>query len=238
MRMATGTGDLTGGGSVAESLPMKKLLLCFIAVYERQILCRAFTYMFHNQLEDEDAFNSSVKRSLVYSTLSPLGIAAELRPYLQHAQALGYLLPDDCNDNPFALRALSLYPRVHEAWTRLTVNEQGDLAPAGEAGARSWVLEYVFQMLTDSNAVAEEALLAGDVDDDVEEEENSQEEENSRDADDSMSEEDDEPLEEVECTCDFCEEMRSYDTLDLNSLNPTESLDRIIVQGMRKALRL
>jgi hypothetical protein len=92
--------------------------------------------------------------------------------------------------------------------------------------------------LTDPNAVTEEALLAGDVDADSVE--NSQEgEDNSQEAsDDEDEKDDDEPLEEVECTCDFCEEMRSYDGLDLNSLNPTESLDKIILNGMRKALRI
>lgn len=211
--MSTGLGEAV----VPQDVAMQKLLLCFIVVYERQILSRAFTYMFHNDSAPEE-FDNCMHLSMKFSTLSPNGIAAELRPYLQKAHAQGYLEPEDC-DNAFSKCAIDLFPKIHAEWDS-----------KGEVVAKKWAMSHVFQLLTDPNAVAEEALLAGDVDEweSGELEEPSLEEQS----------EEQESEEDYECTCDLCEEMRTYATVDLDALETSDPLDRIIIEGMKKALKV
>src|SRR3990170_6170010 len=226
MNMATGMAEPTLASDINGALALQKLLLCFIAVYERQVLCRAFTFMFHNYLEGQEDFDTCVNQSLKYNTLSPHGIACTLRPYLHLAYQKGYLTPEDCEESAFAARVIQLFPSVHAKWEE-----------AGEKGAREWIMEYVFEMLTDPQVVAEEALLAGD----VSEERGSSGSDASSDGGEgqdvvSMEEEEQEET-PFQCMCDFCEEMRSYDIINLDAIQSKDPLDAIIINGMKKALR-
>lgn len=224
MKMQTGMAETVD--TTINQVALQKLLLCFVAVYERQVLSKTFTYMHHNGCEDEDAFNDTLKRSLKFSTLSPIGIAAVLRPYLSHAYAEGVLLESDCDNNAFALKALSLFPQVHTQWER-----------GGQAGARQWVMQYVFEMLSSTQAVMDEAIMAGDVDPPAADGEGANGADEEMEVDDDEEEWDSEEVEE--CICDLCEEMRAYDEVDLDSIQPEPgSLDAIIINGMKRALLL
>ena len=222
---------------------MGQILLCFLAVYERQVLCRAFTYMYHNYLESEEDFDKCTILSLKYSTLSPHGIAVVLRPYLQLAMGQGFLTPEDCEDNVFAYRVHSLFPSVYKEWKT-----------KGEEAAQAMVMKYVFEILTDPIVATQEALLAGDVDQDEDDQDVDQDEddqdvdqdEDDQDADqdkddqggDDQGDDQDEDQDDFECLCDFCEEFRSFDTVNLNDINPSDPIDAVIINGMKKALKL
>jgi hypothetical protein len=212
------------GAAHQNTVALQKLLLCFLATYLRQMLSKCLLFMYHNGSEDETTFMNALQLSLKYSTLSPNGIAFILRPYLHLAYEQGYLQEEDCEGNEFAARTLALFTQIHNVWEC-----------QGEAQARTWMLTYVYEILSDAQVATEEALLAGDI---------SQEElnEEASDNDEEMVEDDemveDEGMEDSieECTCDFCEEMRTLDTLDIDQVDSTDPIDQIIIHGMKGAL--
>lgn len=217
--MKTGLADTYAAPPTA---PLMKLLLGFLVVFQRQVYARGLTFLYHNGQQGQANFDKAVLDSLKFSTLSPNGVACALRPYLHLAFDQGYLSEEDCGDNEFALRALSFFPQVHAAW------EKG-----GEKGALTWVHETALQILTDSDVLRDEALLAGDVDDD-------DEDENMEDGieDDNMSddESDESEIEEIECTCDFCEEFRGYRSVDMAQIKGDGPVDEIIIGSVKRAL--
>lgn len=237
--MQTGMAEVPD--ATINAVALQKLLICFMAVYQRQILSRAFVYMFHNNEEDneEGQFGKAVRRGLKYSTLSPNGIAARLRPYILHAYSEGLLTEEECDNDPFALKALSLFPEVHQAWEY-----------AGETGAKKWCMEYVFELLSSSDAVAEEALLGGDMsigedhDDEYDGSDNGDADDGNNNHDGNNTHDDDiatgdEDSDEVgQCSCTICEEMRGFDDIDVDAIPAGEGLDAIIINGMKHALKL
>jgi len=214
------TGLLEGGVGTA----VRELTTCFLAVFNRQCLSKAFLYMYHQDEEEVEAFNQAVIRGLKYGTLSPRGIGAELKPYMELAMEKGFLAPEDYEGNAFATRAVQeLYPLVHAAWQR-----------GGEEAAKKWAFQYAMEMLTNPEAVADEALLAGDMSDAEPEQDDELEEPD--DAGDDEPEESEEQA--TECDCEFCQEMRAFDHVDLNNLHSDDPLAALMISGLRNALAL
>lgn len=217
--MKTGFGVYHDNTPIA---PMMKLVLGFIAVFERQVICRAITFMYHNNIQGQEGFDACTKESLKFSTLSPKGIACALRPYLMLAYDQGMLREEDCDDNVFAKRALSLFPQIHAAWENGT-----------EVSAQKWVEEYVMQILTEPSVCCEEALLAGDVDAPSEDDDSDGEEDYG---DSAEPDEDEAEEEEVECACDFCEEFRGYADVDMDQVVGHSPIDDILIGSVKQAL--
>lgn len=231
---------------------VQQLTVSFLALFNRQCLSKAFLYMYHNGTNgvhadhDEDAFENSDEaaavatevqafdtaliRALKYGGLSPNGVGAKLKPYLQLAHAKGYLQPEDYEDSEFATRAVQeIYPQVLAAWKA-----------GGELAAKKWILQYSMQMLVNPELVATEAQWAGDIaedeadamigasqEDDAESDAESDEGEDGPDADGPIG---------GECDCDFCEEMRLYDHVDLAKIETSDPLDMLMIESLRNAL--
>ena len=156
----------------------------------------------------------------------------------------GYLAPKDYKKNKFAKRAVELYSNVHHEWQM-----------GGEKQAQKFANDYAMLMFTDSAVVAEEALIAGDIDADeaekitndqdddsyVNEEEgsNSSTGNNSQESEGNDGQEDEVNDEEEKvggCGCEFCSEMRGYDDLDLDSIVTDDPLDNLMISGLKAAL--
>lgn len=230
MKMRTGLIDMDG------TVPMivKELTICFLALFNRQCISKAFIYLYHNgptEVEEEEkedkeedeaeAFNEALIRALKYGVLSPSGIGAELKPYLQLAHAKdGLLVPEDYEENKFATRAVQeIFPQLHAVWQQ-----------SGEIGARAWVLQYAMEMFVSAEVVATEALFAGDVDED-EADHMIGESEEAESQEDQVSEDD-----AGQCECDFCEGMRAYDNIDLNTIQSSDPLDMLLIGSLGRAL--
>jgi len=251
MKLRTGLLDMDT--TVPEIV--KQLTVCFLALFNRQCISKAFIYMYHNgpEYDDEDdveaeaeaaAFNDALIRALKYNTLSPNGIGAKLKPSLALAHSKGYLEPEDYEDNKYATRAvLVIFPILCNAWQR-----------GGELAARAWVLEYSMEMFADAQTVANEALWAEDIDEDEMEgmigdlSDESSSIVDYLDHDGEIAENEtgeirtgdemeiDNQEEQVECDCDLCEEMRSYDNLNLENIQSSDPLDNLMINGLKKAL--
>lgn len=227
------------------SLAVKELLYCFIAIFNRQCISKAFLYMFHNGLESAEDFNAAIIKGLKYGSLSQNGVGAKLKPHLQLAFSQGFLTKKDCRDSPYAERALELYIQVHSAWQN-----------GGEDQVKLFVEEYAMSMLEDPAAIAQEALLAGDVDEEEAEVIANDTIDEALDAQGEGSEEEEEDDEEPlgkrpeccgertnigfvdECECDVCTEMRAFDELDMDSLHSDDPLENLMISGLRNALSM
>jgi len=249
------------GGSVA----VKELTACLLAVFNRQCISKAFVYMFHNEplfdddrdeedgddMDEEDdetaidaqeSFNVALVRGMKYGVLSPNGIGAKLKPYMEKVLQQGYLTPADYESSVFATHAVcNLYPLVHAAWQA-----------GGESGVKQWSLAYSMEILTDPNVVVEEALLAADLNDDGTSEGSEGEPDSSienldktntdkmessvstaADAVESMEESSDT---DAECRCEFCVEMRSMDNIDLGQIESDDPLSRLMIASLQGAI--
>lgn len=242
---------------------VKQLTVCFLALFNRQCLSKAFLYMYHNgpQLDESEddiggesqenvdtvaaqtakSFDVAMVRALKYGALSPNGVGAKLKPYLQLAHTKGYLQPEDYEDSEFATRAVQeIYPNVLAAWKS-----------GGELAAKKWILQYSMQMLVNPELVATEAQWAGDIDEDeveamigVSHDDDSHEameesieedlaEEDQADVDVDVEEDDNG---DVDCDCEICVEMRLYDDVDLGKIQTNDPLDMLMIESLRNAL--
>ena len=147
IHMKTGVAD-----DVYDSVAMVELRVCMTAVYARQCYSKAFIFMFHNEYETGEEFNLAVKRALKYACLSKNGVGYILKPFFEIAMTKGYLKPTDVADSPLAKSALDLFPAVHAVFTQ-----------GGVDAAKTWMVKYIEQILDDPKVVAQEALNAGDI---------------------------------------------------------------------------
>lgn len=219
MKMRTGVLDMEPTMTIA----VKELLTAFIAVFNRQCLSKGFLYLFHNNLDSAPDFNESVIRGLKYGALSSNGIGAEIKPFLKLAMEQGFLSPDDCEGNPFALKALDIYSQVHAEFQR-----------GGQETASNWAFEYAMLMLTDPNVVADEALLANDIDEEMAREIYAEGEEGAPGTGDESENSENSDIDE--CDCEFCNEMRSFDNVDLTTISPEDPMDAWVINSLGAAL--
>lgn len=237
MRMQTGI--MEGLAGQQHPVAVRELMMCFLTVFNRQCLSKAFVFMFHQEPDLEapedpeeevdpevaekttEAFNQAVLRGMKYGTLSPNGIGAHLKPYLELAISQGFLAKKDYRDSPLVTHAVEvLYPQVHAAWQ-----------VGGEAAAQEWSLKHCMDMFLDPEAVNDDAVLAGDVSDVASDD----------DEESANVSEDEEDLEEDEtaggCQCEMCIEMQSMDSVDLDALDPVDPLDRLLLESLRNAVK-
>jgi hypothetical protein len=189
--------------------------------------------MFHNEdasgatedeskITPEEEFNQAMNLAMKYAVLSANGVGAELKPYLTLAFSQGFLRPAQCAESDMATKVVvDIYPQVHAVW------QQG-----GEEAAKTFIVDYAMQMLTDPDVVAEEALLAGDMDDDE-----SADDSRAESMDDDQDDDGAGDGEDGTCNCDFCVEMRAMDLIDLSTIESSDPLDRMMIQGLASVLQ-
>jgi hypothetical protein len=243
MKMRTGVLDM----DFAIPEIVKKLTVCFLALFNRQCISKAFVYLYHNGPEEdeeetgnqvaetsqddgkigseENAFNQALIRSLKYGTLSPHGIGAELKPYLQLAHSKGYLEPEDYEDNQYATRVVQeIFPQVDAEWKK-----------NGELGAKEWVMQYCLKLFLDAELIASEAAWAGDISENDDMLGNVSEDQDDSSIIEEMEESDNNDDADT-CMCDFCEEMRLYDNVDLANIKTNDPLDNLMINSLKNAL--